>query len=138
MNAITVSRAVDAPREDVLELVEDAGPFMRSAGFDEVEIDESTLSIRNSVGVATIELDCELVEDDAVLAYEQRDGIFESMETRYVLDDHEDGTEITATTEFAVDVALVGELLDATVIKRQRRKELEAQFDYLEAELADA
>jgi hypothetical protein len=59
------------------------------------------------------------------------------METRYELLERGGGTEVRATTEFAVDVALVGEILDATVIKRQRRKELEAQFDYLERQAAD-
>lgn len=136
MNSVTVSRAVDAPPESVREAVEDVGPFMRASGFDEVEVDGSTLVIRNSVGVATIELECEIL-DDGLLAYEQRDGIFESMETRYELADHDEGAEITATTTFAVDVALVGELLDATVIKRQRKKELTAQFDYLESTLSD-
>ncbi|GAB3685061.1 hypothetical protein GCM10028857_14910 [Salinarchaeum chitinilyticum] len=43
------------------------------------------------------------------------------------------GTEVTATTEFAMDVPLVGGILDATVIKRQRRTELAAQLDWLEA-----
>lgn len=137
MNSITVSRVVDAPPEKVRELVVDAGPFMRAAGFDDATVEGTALSIQNSVGLATIELECEIVDKDCVLAYEQREGIFESMETRYELAEHEDGTEITATTEFAVDVALVGELLDATVIKRQRKKELTAQFDYLEAELAE-
>lgn len=136
MNSITISRVVDAPPEAVRELVDDVEPFMRSAGFDEVEVDGSTLFIRNSVGVATIELECELLDEECVLAYEQRDGIFESMETRYELAAHDDGTEITATTTFAVDVALVGELLDGTVIKRQRRKELTAQFDHLDTELS--
>ena len=32
----------------------------------------------------------------------------------------------------SLDVPLVGEVLDATVISRQRRAELDAQFDYLE------
>lgn len=43
------------------------------------------------------------------------------------------GTEVVATTDCALDLAVVGEFLDATVIKRQRRIELEAQFDYLES-----
>jgi hypothetical protein len=36
------------------------------------------------------------------------------------------------TTEFALDVEIVGATLDATIIARQRRTELERQFDYLE------
>ena len=56
-----------------------------------------------------------VVDSEADLAYEQTDGFFETM-----------------TTGFALDVALVGQVLDATVIKRQRRSELESQFDWLE------
>lgn len=111
----------------------DLGPFMASAGFDEVAVDGDTLEVANRVGVATIELTLEVIDDDAHLAYRQRDGIFEEMETRYVVAAADGGSEVTATTEFALDVALVGDVLDATVIKRQRRKELSAQFDWLES-----
>jgi hypothetical protein len=136
MQSVTVSRVVEADSETLAELVTDVGPFMRAAGFDEVTVDGDRFRIHNHVGLLTIELDLEVVESDAALAYEQREGIFESMETRYELDEREDGTELRATTTFALDVALVGEILDATVIKRQRRKELTAQFDYLEEETA--
>ncbi|WP_251133223.1 hypothetical protein [Halorubrum sp. 2020YC2] len=43
---------------------------------------------------------------------------------------------MTATTAFALDVAVIGDFLDATVIERQRRAELSAQFDWLEAHCA--
>jgi hypothetical protein len=80
-----------------------------------------------------VELTLTVLEDaDAALAYEQRDGMFESMRTTYEVAETDDGSTVTATTEFALDVALVGEVLDATVIKRQRHKELTAQFDWLE------
>ena len=42
------------------------------------------------------------------------------------------------TTEFALDVEVVGATLDATIIARQRRKELERQFDYLERAVEQA
>ncbi|PSP27569.1 hypothetical protein BRC65_04980 [Halobacteriales archaeon QH_2_65_14] len=42
------------------------------------------------------------------------------------------------TTEFALDVEVVGATLDATIIARQRRKELERQFDYLERPVEQA
>lgn len=136
MQSVTVSRVVEADSETLAELVTDVGPFMRAAGFDEVTVDGDRFTIRNHVGLLTIELDLEVVESDAVLAYEQREGIFEAMETRYELEEREDHTEVRAATTFALDIALVGEVMDATVIKRQRRKELTAQFDYLEAETA--
>ncbi len=135
MNSVSVSREVAATPEAVRERMRDVGPFMRAAGFDEVVVEGDRVAITNGVGIATVELELELIEEpDAALAYRQRDGIFEEMVTRYTLEPTDDGTEVTAETEFAVDVALVGKLLDATVIKRQRRRELEQQFDWLEAE----
>ncbi|MEF8856487.1 MAG: SRPBCC family protein [Haloplanus sp.] len=114
--------------------MEDLEPFMRAAGFYDVIVDGDEITIRNRVGIATIELTVERVDDpDAALVYEQREGIFESMRTVYRLDDAgEAGTHVEATTDFALDVALVGDLLDSTIIRRQRHKELDAQFDYLE------
>ena len=137
MESFTLSRLVEAPRDEVAELVGDVETFMRAAEFDDATVDGDRLQIRNGVGLATVELDCEPVERDCALAYEQRDGIFETMETCYELLEREAGTEVRARTAFAVDVALVGEILDATVVKRQRRTELEAQFDYLERQVDD-
>ncbi|MFW5934441.1 MAG: hypothetical protein ACOCQL_01170 [Halolamina sp.] len=48
--------------------------------------------------------------------------------------DHEPPDPVTDRREFGADVALVGKLLDATVNKRQRRRELAQQFDWLDAE----
>lgn len=149
MESITVSRAFTAPPDAVRERVWDVGPFMRAGGFDEVTVQQEPTAGRrpaagdrfeltNSVGIATIELGLELFDEaDAVLAYRQHDGIFEEMVTRYHLAPTETGAELTATTEFAIDVALVGKLMDATIIKRQRRRELEAQFDWLATELGE-
>jgi carbon monoxide dehydrogenase subunit G len=134
MESVTVSRTIDAPRSAVRDAVADLEPFMLAAGFDDVDVDGDEMHITNRVGIATIELTLEVVDDpDAVLAYEQREGIFESMRTVYRLDAEASGTRIEARTDFALDVALVGEMLDATIIKRQRRRELDAQFDHLEA-----
>lgn len=111
----------------------DIEPFMRAAGFDDVSVDGETIHVANSVGIATIELTLERVDTpETDLAYEQREGIFEEMSTEYVVAATPDGSEVTATTEFALDLAVIGDVLDATVIKRQRRKELTAQFDWLE------
>ena len=137
MNSVTVSRDVAAPPDAVRARMNDVGPFMRAAGFDEVATDGDRIAISNGVGIATVELELELLEEaDAALSYRQRDGIFEEMVTRYWLEESAEGTVVTAETEFAIDVALVGKLLDSTVIKRQRRRELEQQFDWLERELA--
>lgn len=133
MNSVSLSRRIDAPPDAVREAMRDVEPFVRSAGFDEVAVDGETVRVANDVGLASVELTLELLDDpDADLAYEQREGIFESMRTEYVATPTADGSEVTAATTFALDVALVGDLLDATVIERQRRAELSAQLDWLE------
>lgn len=132
MQTVSVSRTLGAAPERVREEMTDLEAFMLAAGFTDVTVDGDHLHIENRVGLATVELDLTVVErEGAALAYEQRDGFFERMDTVYTLEPTDSGTEITATTEFALDLALVGAILDATVIKRQRRHELTAQFDWL-------
>jgi hypothetical protein len=134
MHSVGVSREVAAGPEPLRDAMCDVGPFMQAAGFDGVAVEEDSLTITNHVGLLTIELDLRIVDDpDAVLAYEQVDGIFEAMETRYYLDPGPETTTVSAETTYALDASFVGPLLDATVIDRQRRKELNAQFDSLEA-----
>lgn len=146
MNTVTRSRTIDAPPSDVADAMGDLEPFMAAAGFDEVDVEGDRIRLAKLLGFARIELDLVRIErPDATLAYEQREGIFEEMVTTYHLeavDDSDDNADSSATTviartEFALDVALVGDLLDATVIRRQRRRELEAQFDWLAAALTD-
>lgn len=137
MESVSLQQTFETSPERVRALVTDVERFIQACGFDHVSVDGSAVRIENSVGLATIELDLELVDKpDAVLAYEQRDGIFEEMRTRYELERGDGTTTVTATTDFCLDVALVGMILDATVIKRQRRKELSAQFEYLSEQLA--
>lgn len=133
MNSLTLSRTIDAPPAVVRESMNRLDQFMRASGFDEVSVDGNTVRVANEMGIATIELTLELVDGDADLAYEQRDGIFDEMRTTYAVTPVSDGSEVEATTEFALDVAIVGDVLDATIIERQRRTELAAQFDWLEA-----
>ncbi|MBX0286378.1 SRPBCC family protein [Haloarcula salinisoli] len=132
METVTMTETLDGDRDRLREAMTDVGPFMRAAEFDEVTVDGDIVHITNHVGLATIELELVVVEDsDAVLTYEQRDGIFEEMVTRYTLTETDDGVEVEATTEFALQARLIGPVLDATVVSRQRRRELRAQFDYL-------
>lgn len=132
METVTVTETIDGDIETIEAAMTDIGPFMRAAKFDEVAVDGDIVHISNHVGLATIELEIELIEDsEAVLAYQQRDGIFEEMVTRYTLTETPDGVEVSATTDFAVQARLIGPILDATVVSRQRRRELTAQFDYL-------
>ena len=134
MHSVGVSRTIAAGPEPLSDAIRDVGPFMRAAGFDGVAVEGNSMTITNHVGLLTIELDLRVVDDpDAVLAYEQVDGIFEAMETRYYLDPGPEATTVSAETTYELDVSFVGPLLDATVIDRQRRKELHAQFDSLES-----
>ena len=134
MQSVTVTREIDRDPDEVRAAMADVGAFMRAAKFDEVTVDGDTVTIANSVGLATIELVLDLFEEaDTVLAYEQRDGIFEEMVTRYYLEKTADGVEVSATTDFALQARLIGPLLDATVIKHQRSVELNNQFDWLES-----
>ncbi len=116
----------------------DLEELMLAAGFTDVTVDGADMHLENQVGLATVTLDLRVVETDADLAYEQADGFFEVMDTEYrVTPVGDEASEVTATTDFALDVALVGQILDATVIKRQRRHELEQQFDWLEDEVEE-
>lgn len=137
METVSVSRSFDAPADAVREEIEAVKPFMEGAGFDDVTVDGDHVTIENSVGLLTIELELRVLETDAALAYEQIDGIFRSMETYYFLDE-DDGVTITATTEFELDRSIVGPILDGTIISRQRKRELTQQFEYLESKLSDA
>ena len=132
MNTVTVSRIIDAPPDAVRESIGRIEPFVAASGVDEVTVEDGLVRVTNLVGIATIELTLELVDaTDAALAYEQREGIFEEMRTTYRLARVDGGTEVTATTAFELGVPLLGDALDSTVIERQRRRELEAQFDWL-------
>lgn len=132
MKTIELSRVIDAPKDDVRAAIEDVEPFMRAAGFDEVDRDGDSLEIGKAVGLLKISLSLRLLDDpDAVLAYEQLDGIFEAMTTTYALSERDGGTEVSVRTAFELG-APGGSLLDGTIIKRQRTKEIEAQFEYLE------
>jgi hypothetical protein len=135
MESVTVKRGVEVAPDVVRERIADVETFMRAAGFDDVAVDGDLIRIANTVGwLFEIELTLERVErDDAVLAYEQRDGIFDEMATAYWVDGDGHQSTVRATTEFALDVAYAGPAFDATVVRRQRRAELTKQFDHLES-----
>lgn len=106
---------------------------MEAAGFTDVVVEDDEIRIANIGGILPIELVLAVVDrPDAVLAYEQREGIFKSMTTEYSVLKDGSRTTVEARTEFALDAPVAGPVLDATLVKRQRRQELEAQFDYLE------
>ncbi|MFC7165607.1 SRPBCC family protein [Halospeciosus flavus] len=132
MESVTVSRQVDADPETVRAAMQDVGEFMRAAGFDEVVVEGDRIELTNRLGLVEIELTLEVVErEGADLAYVQRDGIFREMWTEYRVESADGGTAVEATTEFELAAKFVGPIFDSTVVKRQRRKELTAQFDSL-------
>lgn len=132
MQRVTVRRTIHAAPSTVRALIADHERFMQAGGFTEASVTGDEIHLRQALGLATIELHLEIVADaDAVLAYEQREGIFSHMRTRYEVDAVSEGSQVSATTEFEVG-GVVGSVLDATVVKRKRRQELTNQFDYLE------
>lgn len=133
MESVSLSRDIEADPDVLRERIRDVGPFMRAAGFDDVAVDGDRIRLANAVGLLfEIELTLEIVErNDAVFAYEQRDGIFDTMTTTYAVEERGDRATVRARTEFALDVSYAGPVFDATVVKRQRRSELTDQLDYL-------
>jgi hypothetical protein len=132
MESVSLSRSFEGDRAVVADAMTDLKPFMEAAGFDGVAVDGDRIEITNHVGLLTIELALRRIDSDGILAYEQIDGIFDTMETRYTLSEGDGTVTVTATTDFELDVAMVGSILDGTIIARQRKKELSAQFDHLE------
>jgi len=136
MESATVTRTVEAPPDAVRDVLGELEPFMRASGFDEVDIDGDRIEISKALGLLRISLTLRVYEEDgAALAYEQTDGLFESMVTTYELSEQDGLTEVTAQTEFALD-APGGSILDGTVVRRQRRKELAAQLDFVEKQVS--
>jgi len=136
MGSATVTRTVEAPPDAVRDVLGDLEPFMRASGFDEVDIDGDRIKVSKALGLLRISLTLRVCDEDgAALAYEQTDGLFESMATTYELSERDGHTEVTAHTEFTLD-APGSSILDGTVVQRQRRKELTAQLDFLERRLS--
>lgn len=145
MQTVIARRTIDAPAEAVRAAMADTEAFMLAGGFDEVTVEGDDIHLANNVGLLTIELDLVATEEPGSdFVYEQEAGVFESMVTRFTIEsdgDESDGAgervTVEAETDFALDASLVGPILDATIIKRQRRKELEAHFDFLEERATD-
>lgn len=133
---MTVDRDLSAPPDAVRRLLErDHCELVRAAGFDTVESHGETITFGRSLGFATFELTVRMDPDaDAVVAFDAVEGIFESMRTEYRVAATETGSRVIAATEFTLGGAL-GAVLDGSVVAAQRRREFDAQFDYLESEL---
>ncbi|NIS35935.1 MAG: SRPBCC family protein, partial [Actinobacteria bacterium] len=93
MQRVSVSRTVPADPEAVEAAIGDLEPFMRAGGFSEARAGDGEIYLRQNLGLGRIELHLDVVDDpDAALAYEQREGIFEHMRTRYELAPADGGT----------------------------------------------
>lgn len=137
MDMATVSRSrVLAVERGAVERVitDDVVAFMQAAGYDSVQCEDGRLELEQTLGLANFSLTLRIADDsEAVLALEQVEGHFEAMTTTYDVESVNEGTELTARTEFTLG-GVVGSVLDETLIRRQRGRELETQFDYVENE----
>lgn len=136
MTEVTLSRNLDASPETVRDcILDDLTAFIEASGFDSVTATGDSFVVSRNIGMATLELTLDVQESDALLFLVQTEGIFDRMWTEYEVEQTEDGSRITATTEFTLG-GVLGPVLDGTMISRQRRQEFRDQFDYLEATVA--
>ncbi|HKL30360.1 MAG TPA: hypothetical protein VJ898_13970 [Natrialbaceae archaeon] len=138
MASVTRSRFFQADPETVERLIaDDVVGFMKAAGFDSVSVEEDCLEIERRLGLANLSLTLRPIDgEEATLAFEQEAGLFEAMTMQYFVEPTAGGTELEARTEFTLG-GVVGSVLDETLVRRQRKSELEDQFDYLERALED-
>lgn len=135
METVTKRRSLAASPAAVRELITgDVPAFIRASGFDDVTVADGCYTVSRDIGMATFELTLAPIDGDAVLEFKQIDGLFEEMWTAYRVDDTPEGCTLSAETEFTMG-GVLGPVLDATLIERQRTKEFELQFDYVETEL---
>ncbi|MFB6085842.1 MAG: SRPBCC family protein [Halodesulfurarchaeum sp.] len=138
MESVTVKRPFTAPKSAVREVIlGDISAFVRASGFDRVHVEGGSYSVSRDIGFATFELTLDRVESESLLAFEQTEGIFDRMWTEYRLERTEQGCEAIATTEFTLG-GVLAPVLDGTMIKSQRKREFELQFDHVESALQEA
>lgn len=131
METVAVQREYDVAANGLKRLVTDVESFYDAAGF-EVERHGDRLELTKRLAVARFELEVALIDDaDAALAYEQLDGPFGDMETRYLVEDVDDGSRLTIETSFEPPASGFGTFLNGALIKRQRGSELDAVDDLL-------
>ena len=137
MPRVRVERRFAAPPETVRSLIEqNQDGLLRASGFESIERDDDRLEVSRRLGFATLSLTLEMDHDaDAVVAFEAVDGIFERMRTEYTVEPAGSGTVVRAWTDFTLG-GVAGSALDAPLVSRQRRREFEKQFDFLEERLA--
>lgn len=133
MASVSRSRLVDAsPAVVERAITENVAALMRAAGYDSVRFEGGRLELEGTLGLASLSLTLREVDDaDATLAFEQVDGHFERMITEYDVEPSDGGTTVSARTEFALG-GTTGSVMDESLVRRQRGRELEAQLEYVE------
>lgn len=131
METATVERTYDVPPGELEAAVADVEGFYDAAGFD-VDRDGDRLELGKRLAVARFELDVRLLEgDDAALAYEQVDGPFAEMRTRYLVEPAGDESRLRIETSFEPPASGFGSFVNGALVERQRRTELDAVADLL-------
>lgn len=123
MDTVSVERTFDAPPSRVRDLLGDKSSFFSAVGFD-VEQHGDTLTLRRTVAIKQIELTIRLLDEDVALGYEQIDGPFEQMETRYAVDEHADGSTLSVETAFESPTVGMGTFINEGVVEKFRQQEL--------------
>lgn len=135
MKTVSERRTFAAPPDRVRDLItEDVPAFVRASGFDDVTVEGEHITVSRDVGLATFQLTLAPIDGDAALEFEQTDGLFEAMWTAYRVEPAPEGCTLSAETEFTLG-GVLGPVLDATLIERQRRQEFDLQFDYVAEQL---
>lgn len=138
METASVEREFEVAPTVVEDVLDDVTTFYDAAGF-EVDRDGERLELVKRLAIARFELDVELVDDeDAALAYEQVDGPFAAMRTRYLVDETDDGSRLTIETNFEAPTSGFGTFINGALIKRQRGTELDAMEELLADESVTA
>ncbi|MFW5955778.1 MAG: SRPBCC family protein [Halorhabdus sp.] len=137
MASVERSRVLGAEPGVVEDLLTgDVEALVTAAGYDSVTVEGDRIDIEQRLGLATLSLTLRRRSDaEATLAIEQEEGHFETMWTEYDVEPTDGGTELTARTEFTLG-GVAGSVLDETLVRRQRTKELEAQLDDVEQRVA--
>jgi hypothetical protein len=137
METVSERRSLSASPERVRDLIAgDVPAFVRASGFDDVTVQDGQYTVSRDVGLATLKLTLESIDGDAFLEFEQTDGLFEEMWTAYRVEPAPEGCTLSAETEFTLG-GVLGPVLDATLIERQRRQEFDLQFDYVAERLVE-
>jgi hypothetical protein len=135
METVTVKRSFNASERAVRDCIfEDVPAFIRASGFDRVTVEDESYTVARDIGIATFELTLDRVRSDELLEFEQVEGIFDRMWTEYRLEPTPDGCALIATTDFTLG-GVLAPVLDGTMIKTQRKREFELQFDYVASQI---